>query len=85
MLRILERGHALHYGTIYVNNVDIKTKPWASTLVSDDILLMPLLTAQENLAFYLGMGLAWLDQGIYELLKNTFKSGQIVSQMPHNQ
>ena len=49
------------------------------------MILMPLLTAEENLKFYLGMELEWLDDSVYELLKGSFKSGQAVYLMPHSQ
>ena len=63
----------LDHGVVYLNGADMKKMPWSKkgeTFDSNQIILLQLLTAFENLSFFLGMSEPWLEQEIYEMVKS---------------
>ena len=67
-----------------MNGEDISNLPMKKS-DSDEIMILPLLTASQNLSFYLGLQSEWLDQAeTVASLRTHFPPGQPMSKLSHS-
>lgn len=51
-MQVLRKEAPLDHGDIHLNGANMKQMAWQN---KKDVIIMPLLTARENLEFYLGV------------------------------
>ena len=69
MLRVLRKVRPLEQGEIHLSGRNMKQSPWTYA-ESSDMIVMPLLTASENLTFYVGLSAKYLSGEIYKKIKS---------------
>ena len=81
---MLRKERPIDSGDVILDGKSLKQMPFSATTWQVDIKILPLLSARENLAFYLGLQDAELPAELLKTIKSQFPSLKPMQKMSHS-